>query len=268
MYRILIMESIFWGKNILESFEMIFSKHKVDYEKESAFIEKFMQGKYELLILNISEKEHAKEILKIAKKIRMIDSQIPIILVDEGMLAPRELLYIPFLTVIKKDLTTEEISIILKNVFEVYSIFKKRDIFIKTIDGFDILLGGKAIYFSNRKSKELLAILVNSYGGVVTPDRAISLLWPDRPFTHSTKTSFRTALKELNDVLKQHGIEDILIRRAKAKYIDMTKIQVDLQYLEEGELEKVMSESYLKDYDWCRESDNMLEFKCRKKSRF
>ena len=41
-------------------------------------------------------------------------------------------------------------------------------VYIKTFDGFDLYYKGKAIYFSNSKAKELLAILVDHGGKEVS----------------------------------------------------------------------------------------------------
>lgn len=50
-------------------------------------------------------------------------------------------------------------------------------VFIKTFGRFDVFVDGLAIHFKSSKSKELLALLVDNQGGVITMEVAISILW-------------------------------------------------------------------------------------------
>ena len=45
---------------------------------------------------------------------------------------------------------------------------EKPKVYIQTFYGFDVFVNGRVIYFPSKKSKELLAILINQRGGSVS----------------------------------------------------------------------------------------------------
>lgn len=77
---------------------------------------------------------------------------------------------------------------------------EKRKIFIQTFNGFDVFVDEERIYFSSRKSKELLAILVNKRGASVPLAELASLLYADRPEKLS-KSNLRVVSYRLRRIL-------------------------------------------------------------------
>ena len=127
---------------------------------------------------------------------------------------------------------------------------KVKTIEIKTFGRFDIFVNGNAVHFSNKKSKELLALLVDRLGGVVTMEQAIDLLWEDRPFDDKTKNLYRIALKNLRDTLKFAGCIDILVETRGQRNIDFTNIKCDyFDYVHNGNKADFAGE-YMSDYSW------------------
>ena len=125
-------------------------------------------------------------------------------------------------------------------------------IYIRTFGGFDVFVNGRAIPFSSKKAKELLALLVDRRGGFVTSNEAISFLWEDASMGESTRRRFRKVVSELRKTLAAYGIEEILIRINQESRINREQIQCDLyQYLEEGEEYKhLFKGEYMKNYSW------------------
>ena len=53
---------------------------------------------------------------------------------------------------------------------------EKPKVYIQTFYGFDVFVNGRVIYFPSKKSKELLAILINQRGGSVSLAQVVHIL--------------------------------------------------------------------------------------------
>lgn len=122
---------------------------------------------------------------------------------------------------------------------------------IHTFGRFDIFIGEKAIHFSNKKSKELLALLVDRCGGSVSMEQVIDMLWEDRPYDSNTKALYRIALKNLRDTLAAAGCSDIMIEARNQRSLDTTKVACDYYDFLEGKASKDLFDGeYMTDYAW------------------
>ena len=54
---------------------------------------------------------------------------------------------------------------------------EKPKVYIQTFYGFDVFVNGRVIYFPSKKSKELLAILINQRGGSVSLAQVVHILY-------------------------------------------------------------------------------------------
>ncbi len=125
---------------------------------------------------------------------------------------------------------------------------ENRKITIKTHNGFDIFLNGEVLKFSCKKSKELLAVLVDAHGLQVTRDTSIGKLWQDVALKSSGK-SYDHAKQELRKTLKSYGIEDILQYQRGSMNIVTKEVEVDSwEILKRGE--QINRELYMIYYDW------------------
>lgn len=112
-------------------------------------------------------------------------------------------------------------------------------IFIKTFGYFDVFVDGKSVAFTSAKSKELLALLVDRNGGVVSTEQAISVLWNGREYDDTVQSLFRKVLKSLRSTLEEAGISEILVDNRNQRSIDKSKFTCDLyDYLEKKQASK------------------------------
>ncbi|MDO5478468.1 MAG: winged helix-turn-helix domain-containing protein [Clostridia bacterium] len=125
-------------------------------------------------------------------------------------------------------------------------------VFIKTFGRFDVFKGNRAIYFSNKKSKELLAMLVDRHGGCVTMEQIIDNLWEERAFDECTKALYRIALKNLRDTLKDEGCVHILKERRGQRSINTDEVICDyFEFLKNPEaMSAEFCGEYMSDYAW------------------
>lgn len=134
-------------------------------------------------------------------------------------------------------------------------------IFIKTFGYFDVFVDGKSINFSSAKSKELLALLVDRNGGVVSTEQAISILWEGRAYDETVQSLFRKVLRSLRATLEEAGISEILVDNRNQRSIDKTKFSCDYyELLENGKSDKVKYfGKYMDQYAWAQASKAHIE---------
>ena len=93
---------------------------------------------------------------------------------------------------------------------------------------FDVFVGDTPIAFRNKKSKELLALLVDRKGGYVASEEAISFLWEDEPANTLTLSRYRKVALRLKSTLEEYGITDIVEAVDGKRRIVMDKVDCDL----------------------------------------
>lgn len=143
----------------------------------------------------------------------------------------------------------QKVVVRLKNIIDNRKI---KDVRIKAFGRFDIFVDGKALYFSNKKAKEFLALLVDHRGGVVTMDETIDILWEDRVPDDRTKALYRMAVKNLRDTLKSAGCDDILVEARGQRSIDFSRIDCDYYkfFNDPKRNRQLFSGEYMTEYSW------------------
>ncbi len=123
---------------------------------------------------------------------------------------------------------------------------------IRTFGYFDVFVNGKPIAFRNKKSKELLALLVDRRGGYVTSDEAISFLWEEEPVNAVTLARYRKVALRLKNILEEYGIPDIVESVDGKRRIVADKVNCDLYDYLSGNCERsqLFKGSYLTNYSW------------------
>ena len=129
---------------------------------------------------------------------------------------------------------------------------ENRTVTIRTFGYFDVFVGDKPIAFRNKKSKELLALLVDRRGGYVTSEEAIGFLWEDEPASTVTMSRYRKVALRLKNTLEEYGIPDIVEAVDGKRRIVMEKVQCDLYQYCSGKEEYagLFRGSYLTNYSW------------------
>lgn len=145
----------------------------------------------------------------------------------------------------------------------VRDVVAENHIFIKTFGYFDVFVDGKSVAFSSAKSKELLALLVDRNGGIVSTEQAVSVLWEGRKYDETVQSLFRKVLKSLRTSLTEAGIAEILIDNRNQRSIDKSKFACDYyEYLENGKTENSnYYGKYMEQYSWAKETENRLNQK-------
>lgn len=129
---------------------------------------------------------------------------------------------------------------------------ENRKVSIRTFGYFDVFVGDRPIAFRNRKSKELLALLVDRKGGYVTSEEAIGFLWEDEPASSVILARYRKVALRLKNTLEEYGIPDIIEAVDGKRRIVMENVDCDLyKYLSgKEEYSQLFRGSYLTNYSW------------------
>ena len=139
--------------------------------------------------------------------------------------------------------------------------FRKR-IFIRTFGSFDVFLDGRPVYFRAAKAKELLALMVDKRGAILTSQEALSRIWEGRSYDSNSASVYRVNMKKLKDILKEEGLEEILVDDNKrGKYLDTTKFDCDLYDFLDGDRKAINSFSgeYMSEYSWAEPRTGYLQ---------
>jgi two-component SAPR family response regulator len=133
-------------------------------------------------------------------------------------------------------------------------------VFVKTFGYFDVFVDGKSVSFSSAKSKELLALLVDRNGGVVSTEQAISVLWSDRDYDETVQSLFRKVLKTLRTTLEEAGISNILVDNRNQRSVDKSRFSCDYyDFLDKKSDAPRFYGKYMEQYPWARETETMLK---------
>ena len=122
---------------------------------------------------------------------------------------------------------------------------------IRTFGTFDLFVNNTAVLFSNKKAKEMLALMVDYCGKNLNMEQIIDVLWEERPFDNNTKTLYRIALKDLRDTLKKFNCSHILKEQRGQRSLDTTKVKCDYyEYLKHPDTYKGFFGEYMTNYSW------------------
>lgn len=136
-----------------------------------------------------------------------------------------------------------------------------RKVRVQTFGGFDVFADGKPLVFGRSKSKELLAYLIDRRGNSVTTGEACAALWEDESGGLRKKNYFRVIVKELRKVLKEAGIEDILVVARNSFAVNTELLDCDSYRFMQGDPEAVNNyrHDYLLPYSWAEFTFSELE---------
>lgn len=139
-----------------------------------------------------------------------------------------------------------------------------RRIWARTFGHFDLFVDGQPVLFSRQRSKEIMAYLVDRWGGVATNQQIMADLWEDRAGDESARACFQTDFKTLRADLKRAGASQILHSTRGQKWVDTDRMDCDYYHLMQGHAGALalFNGQYMTEYSWAEESTaNCLRIK-------
>ncbi len=154
-------------------------------------------------------------------------------------------------TILSKPFSSSEFSKVLLSLS-----LSTPSFYLSTFGSFDLLIDGKPVLFPSRKSKELLAYLVNQNGKSVTMEEALCALWPDTDISKA-KILYRDAVWKLRKTLNEHNLSSLV---SFERAVSRIKKIIPCDYWET--IAKKKSETYrgeyLTGYEWSLETQYYL----------
>lgn len=159
-----------------------------------------------------------------------------------------------------KSYSREELERQIQNIQQNSSMRKETNVYFQTIPHFELFINGKLVPITQKKVKELLAVLVDYAGSSVTSEQAINYLWEDRLVDNNTKALLRVTARRLRNFLRQENIEDILIENNGVRALNRDKVDCDYYRILDGDktvLRKYHGE-YMVEYSWAENTNAQL----------
>ena len=132
-------------------------------------------------------------------------------------------------------------------------------IFIQTFCGFDVFIANQAVYFSSKKSKELLALLVSKRGCSVPLSEIAYTLYSDTP-ERTAKNNIRVIGYRLRQILREYGCEELLIHRPGVYSVNTGLFTCDYyEFMKENRMYITANTGkYMPEYLWASEAVQYL----------
>ncbi|MGL5973284.1 MAG: hypothetical protein ACRCZK_06205 [Oscillospiraceae bacterium] len=148
--------------------------------------------------------------------------------------------------------------------FNKYNI-KRKNVFVKTFGEFDIFLDGDTIHFTNSKSKEFLAFLVDKCGSTVNMEQVVLALWPHRDYDENIKSRYRGALKDLRDTLIKHDLYEMITEKRNSRSVNRSFFNCDYYGMLRGDKNYIerFNGIYMSGYNWADETVHRIMYSVR-----
>ena len=152
---------------------------------------------------------------------------------------------------ILKPVTEEKIRIELENLRHPVEERPKSRLLIRTFGNFEVFFNGAPLDFQYKKTRELLAYLVDRKGALCTNAEIIKVLWNDED--ESSKNSYLKNIRsDLLNGLRGVDCEDIISRQWGRMGIIPEKVQCDYYDFLKGDTRAINAYrgEYMDQYEW------------------
>ncbi len=125
---------------------------------------------------------------------------------------------------------------------------------------FEVFYGGSVVPFPRKKSKELLAYLVDREGEFCSFDEILEALWEGAE-KKGTRSYVRVLTSDLSKGLAAVGMESVLIRKRDQWAVDRSLLDCDYYRMLEGDMAALnsFSGSYMQQYSWAQMTIDRLK---------
>ena len=131
---------------------------------------------------------------------------------------------------------------------------------IQCFGNFEVLHNGQSLPFKRKKTKELLAVLVDRNGAGMTAKLICTILFPEDTDAAKNAAYLRQLVLDLKNTQKTIRAEDVLQHDTPYYRIDTNLVRCDyLSFLETGK--PAFHGEYMTQYSWAEATCAMLQFK-------
>lgn len=139
---------------------------------------------------------------------------------------------------------------------------RPKTLYVQCFGPFDVFWQGESLPFQRRRTKELLAFLVDRKGAVCTAEEIAAALWENETDLGKVKHQIRNLVSDLRATLKQIGREELLIRRSGLLAIRADQIDCDYYRMLSGDPNALNAYhgEYMTQYSWAEMTSGRLWF--------
>ncbi len=138
-----------------------------------------------------------------------------------------------------------------------------RPVRVQCFGSFEVFVNGEPVKFKRRKSKELLAYLIDRRGAQCTMDMMIGNVEPESPSDDSTKSKIRVYIGDIIMSFFRLGINDLVVKSSGTFGVNTALLDCDYyRYLNSDPyaISKYLGE-YMTQYSFAEETRAFLEMK-------
>lgn len=140
-----------------------------------------------------------------------------------------------------------------------------RRIRVQCFGNFEVFCDGAPLKFERRKTKELLAYLVDRQGTSVSMGELMGILWEDAPATRSLHSNLRNSIHDLASTFARVGADNALIRSRNTLALNCDAIDCDFYDFQRGipYAVNLYRGEYMTQYSWAEitTSELLLNYK-------
>lgn len=153
---------------------------------------------------------------------------------------------------VKKPGTQENVSEELENLRYPEIRKKIKRVFAQTFGDFELFIDGIPVEFKYKRTKEMVAVLVNNKGAQTTNGEIIASLWEDDGDPERKLSYLRNLRQDLQNTLSDLKIDGIILKQRGSMAIAKDRIECDLyDWLENGKDSKYKYlGDYMNQYSW------------------
>ncbi|MBR5375822.1 MAG: response regulator [Lachnospiraceae bacterium] len=125
-------------------------------------------------------------------------------------------------------------------------------VFAQTFGDFELFVDGKPVEFKYKKTKEIVAILINNKGAQTTNGEIIASLWEDDGDPEKKLSYLRNLRQDLQNTLSALKLDGIILKQRGSMAISKDRIECDLfDWLEKKKNSKyTYAGDYMNQYSW------------------
>ncbi len=192
--------------------------------------------------------------LELADKLKVTNPKMNIIFVtgyDEFTL---DAIYLHASGYITKPVTRAKVKEQMDNLLHPMGNQKER-FFAQTFGNFEFFVDGKPLSFPRKKSKELLALLIDRDGTSLTTEQIAAVLYEDRNYDRKLKNLLMPIIRCLQETLSNAGAGEVLVKTWGHLSVDTTKFRCDAYDYNAGNVDAInrFRGEYMANYSWAEE---------------
>lgn len=131
---------------------------------------------------------------------------------------------------------------------------------------FELFCDGKPVAFKRRKTKEMVAYLIDRKGACCTAEEISACLWEDAVDSCKLKHNVRNLISDLKNTMVDLGLGEVLVRGRNRVGLKMDDIDSDYFRFLNGTIapHEVFRGEYMEQYSWAEGTKGALVFGGRK----